>query len=131
VPNEIHDHMKMSHGLHWSASRWKRLSPGEQVEGQLLLNSLSKPGTSESTVETPRSRASTVIRREPTPNSRHLQRIIADVAKVDDGKATATAAAQTKIMNALANFGKTWSAPLSELGNPTVRASTSSENGPL
>jgi hypothetical protein len=71
--------MKMSHDLEWSQSRWMRLNRGEQVDGQLLSTSLSKPGR----VEKPRSRAATAIRREPTPESRHVQRMIDEVAKVD------------------------------------------------
>jgi hypothetical protein len=73
----------MNHGLQWSQSRWMRLTRGEQVEGQLLSTSLSKPGTAESRVGKPRSRAATAMRREPTPESRHIQRIIAEVAKAD------------------------------------------------
>ncbi len=41
-------------------------------------------GTSKSRVEKPRSsRASTEMRREPTPESRHVARIIAELAKID------------------------------------------------
>jgi hypothetical protein len=123
--------MKTSHDLQWIESRWRRLNRGEQVEGQLLLGFSSKSGTSQSGVEKPRSRASTVIRREPTPNSRHIQRIIAQVAKVDGEKAMATTAGQTQVLKAPANFGKPWSAPPREFDKLTVGAPTSSKKRQL
>jgi len=50
-----------------------------------MANGTVQDGVSKSRVENrPRSRASTEMRREPTPESRHIARIIAELRKADE-----------------------------------------------